>query len=98
MAQSCFLGLADIFRKNESSLVANSRMPGSGSFWRSLKASEEKRQVRVDPGLGVTPPPQLQFHLGRRLRGLFPSIDQNGKCLGGVVSVQEAWVPVCATI
>lgn len=54
MAQSHFLGLADTIRKNESCLVANSRMPGSGSLLRSLKASGEKGQVRGDPGLGVT--------------------------------------------
>lgn len=78
MAQSHFLDLADIFQKNESCLLANSRMPGSGSFLRSLKASGEKGQVRGDPGLEMTLCFQLQFHLDRRLRGLFPSIDQHG--------------------
>lgn len=73
MTQSHWLGLADTFQKNKSCLVANSRMPGSGSFLRSLKASGEKGQVRGDPGLRVTLHCQLQFHLGRRLRGLFPS-------------------------
>lgn len=93
MTQSHWLGLADTFQKNKSCLVANSRMPGSGSFLRSLKASGEKGQVRGDPGLRVTLHCQLQFHLGRRLRGLFPSA---WSALVGW-EVQEAPVPFCAT-
>lgn len=80
MTQSHWLGLADTFQKNKSCLVANSRMPGSGSFLRSLKASGEKGQVRGDPGLRVTLHCQLQFHLGGAKRPLSISME----CFGGM--------------